>query len=216
VGLILALWIAVCRFLDLSPALFAAVAASIPILATGGVHMDGFCDTVDALSSWSSREHMLEILDDPHSGAFAVIWCCVYFILLFGALQELHFRGDSVLVCLVFPISRALAGFSMLSLPKARPGGMLDSFAGKADARAGYILLAAIFAASLAGIFATSAYAGMVCLAVCAFAFAAFRRMVLMRFGGVTGDMVGFLVQVSELALAFGLLAGGVVGDAVS
>jgi adenosylcobinamide-GDP ribazoletransferase len=178
--------------------------------------MDGFCDTVDALSSWSSRERMLEILDDPHSGAFAVIWCCVYFILLFGALQELHIRSVSVLVCLVFPISRALAGFSMLMLPKARLGGMLDSFAGKADARACYILLAAILAVSISGIFAISVYTGIVCLAVITFAFAAFRRMVLRRFGGVTGDMVGFLVQVSELALAFGLLAGGVVGEAIS
>lgn len=43
-----------------------------------------FCDTTDALSSHQPRERKLEILKDSHTGAFAVIWCAVYFILYFG------------------------------------------------------------------------------------------------------------------------------------
>ncbi|HBG11300.1 MAG TPA: adenosylcobinamide-GDP ribazoletransferase, partial [Clostridium sp.] len=37
----------------------------IPILVTGGIHMDGFLDVVDARSSYGDRKKKLEILKDP-------------------------------------------------------------------------------------------------------------------------------------------------------
>ena len=53
-----------------------------PILVTGGFHLDGFMDTEDALNSYAVREKKLEILKDPHTGAFAVIslvkWMLIY------------------------------------------------------------------------------------------------------------------------------------------
>ena len=45
----------------------------IPIMITGGIHMDGFMDTMDALGSWGDREKKLEILKDSHAGAFAIL-----------------------------------------------------------------------------------------------------------------------------------------------
>ena len=45
--------------------LFAAVMTLIPVLVTGGIHLDGYADTIDALSSWGDREKKLEILKDP-------------------------------------------------------------------------------------------------------------------------------------------------------
>ena len=55
------------------PVLRGAVLAVLPILLSGGIHMDGFMDTCDAIHSYGSREKRLEILKDPHVGAFAVI-----------------------------------------------------------------------------------------------------------------------------------------------
>ena len=52
------------------------VETALPLLITGGIHMDGFLDTVDARSSHQSRERKLEILKDPHAGAFAIAGCC--------------------------------------------------------------------------------------------------------------------------------------------
>ena len=60
----------------LQTALFLAVvliACIIPVLVTGGIHVDGFMDTSDALSSWGDRGRKLQILSDPHIGAFSVI-----------------------------------------------------------------------------------------------------------------------------------------------
>lgn len=39
-------WYALSSLLDLSSVLFAAVAACLPLLVTGGIHMDGYMDTV--------------------------------------------------------------------------------------------------------------------------------------------------------------------------
>ena len=63
------------------PALFPAVFLTIlPLLVTGGIHMDGFLDTSDARHSYGEREQKLAILKDPHTGAFAVISAAIYLL----------------------------------------------------------------------------------------------------------------------------------------
>ena len=56
----------------------AAVLTAIPFFVTGGIHMDGFLDTCDARASFGDREKKLEILKDPHTGAFGVILGILY------------------------------------------------------------------------------------------------------------------------------------------
>ena len=54
------------------PVFKGALLTAVPLLATGGIHMDGFLDTCDARASWGDREKKLQILKDTHAGAFAV------------------------------------------------------------------------------------------------------------------------------------------------
>ena len=49
--------------------MFAAVMTLIPVFVSGGIHLDGFMDTMDALGSWGDKEKKLEILKDSHNGA---------------------------------------------------------------------------------------------------------------------------------------------------
>lgn len=65
-----------------------AVLTALPILLSGGIHLDGFMDTCDAIHSYGSREKRLEILKDPHIGAFAVIGVLVWLLLDFGVWTE--------------------------------------------------------------------------------------------------------------------------------
>ena len=81
---------ALCRLLDLGDVLRAALLTAVPAVVTGGIHLDGYCDTVDALASHAPREKKLAILKDSSAGAFAVIWCCVWFLLYFALLTELE------------------------------------------------------------------------------------------------------------------------------
>ena len=77
----------------------AAVLTVLPVLLSGGIHMDGYMDTCDAIHSYGSREKRLEILKDPHVGAFAVIGAFVYFILDFGIWSEAGKRRCLCCVC---------------------------------------------------------------------------------------------------------------------
>jgi len=71
--------------------LYAVVLTLIPVVITGGIHLDGLLDTADALSSYQPRERRLEILKDSHAGAFAIIVCCMYFLAYFGFASEPFF-----------------------------------------------------------------------------------------------------------------------------
>lgn len=82
-------WLALCDALGFGALLRGAVGALLPILVTGGIHMDGFMDTSDALASWQSPEKRLEILKDSHVGAFAVLGCAGYLLLDAALLSEL-------------------------------------------------------------------------------------------------------------------------------
>ena len=70
-----ALW-CVCGVLPLPAAARAAGFCLVPVWVTGGIHLDGYADTCDALSSYGDTAKKLEILKDPHCGAFAVIRLC--------------------------------------------------------------------------------------------------------------------------------------------
>ena len=105
-----ALW-CVCGLLPLPDMLKAAGFCLIPVAATGGIHLDGFADTSDALSSYGDREKKLAILKDPHCGAFAVIRLCGYFVLYFALCACLRFTPRVGAVwTLALVLDRALSG----------------------------------------------------------------------------------------------------------
>ena len=68
------LWLVwtVCQLLHRSAYLFAVLAVLVNVWITGGIHLDGFCDTADALYSRRPMEEKLRILKDPNCGPFAV------------------------------------------------------------------------------------------------------------------------------------------------
>ena len=79
--------------------MFAAVMTLIPVFVSGGIHLDGFMDTMDALGSWGDKEKKLEILKDSHNGAFAVIGICCYFTGSLGVWSEIRTEMLPVDVC---------------------------------------------------------------------------------------------------------------------
>ena len=142
VGAVLWLWYQVSAWLPAGSILRTAVLVLIPVLITGGIHLDGLLDTADALSSWQTKERRLEILKDSHAGAFAIIVCCGYFLAAFGIWSEADPDGV-VILSLGFILSRALSGFGISSFPCAKNSGLAATFAHAADqVKCRYILLA--------------------------------------------------------------------------
>ena len=81
IGLLSWCWWLFCRQFGIGKMCFAFVGLAIILLVTGGIHMDGYMDTMDALHSYGSREKKLEILKDSHIGAFAVIMTVLYVLI---------------------------------------------------------------------------------------------------------------------------------------
>ena len=77
-------WAALAARLSFPLLLRAAGLCLAPVLVTGGIHLDGYADTCDALASCAAPEKKQEILKDPHCGAFAVIRLCTYFTAYLG------------------------------------------------------------------------------------------------------------------------------------
>ena len=75
IGALLYGWFLLCAALGIGPFLRGAVSLLIPIAVSGAIHLDGFCDTSDALGSHQDRARKLELLKDSHTGSFASICC---------------------------------------------------------------------------------------------------------------------------------------------
>ena len=94
----------------------------IPAFVTGGIHLDGYADTCDALASCASPEKKQEILKDPRCGAFALIRLCTYFIAYLGlcAAVRLYARGMRCAWALGFVLERALSGYAIAGVPSGK------------------------------------------------------------------------------------------------
>lgn len=208
VGGALILWAWLCALIGAGQLLFCAVAAVIPALLTGGIHLDGYLDTVDALSSRAPRERKLEIMKDPRAGAFSVIWGGVYFLLSAGLFSELRFGGAVFVLGLGFVLSRALAAFAALTQRGARGEGFLQAFMSTASRRACGIAMAVLTLLLAAGMLLAHPLLGAAALAACALAYLICFLVTKRQFGGVTGDTCGFLITILELAMLLGVTAG--------
>ena len=135
VGLALWLWLWLCDLWALGAFARGAIGAALPLLVSGGIHMDGFMDTLDAMASWQPREKRLEILKDVHTGAFAVMGCGAYLLAMAGILSEAR-AGQGLAIAACFVLSRALSALALVWFPKARKGGMLAGFARTAKEKA--------------------------------------------------------------------------------
>ena len=79
VGLLVICWSDFSRFLDFGMPARTAGLTLIPVIVTGGIHMDGFMDTADALGSFRGKEKKLLILKDPHWVSICRSFMCVLF-----------------------------------------------------------------------------------------------------------------------------------------
>ena len=207
-GAVLAALDAGLRALHLPPLLAGALLVAALAALTRGLHLDGFMDSCDALLGGYDRERRLQILRDPHVGAFAVAGVACLLLVKFAALVALP-EGSRARILLLFPcLARAAILLVMEWFPYLRREGLgspLLQHRGRFSVWCGLPLAvaAAVFLTGLPGL-ALAVLAGAV-----AWAAAAWATWLL---GGVTGDIYGAVnetVEAAVLVLAVILTAGG-------
>ena len=179
--------------LRFSPLVTAALALTLWVVLTGGLHLDGLADCCDGLLHASSPERRLEIMKDSHMGAFGGIGLFLALFLKVSALASLPAIHSFAAIVLAASLGRwfiIVAGFQ----PLARPGGMGADFSSGLQRSAlllgGLIPLLLAIYLGIQGILALGA-ASLGVLLVLRFAYA--------RIGGVTGDVFGLVVEVAEI-----------------
>ena len=208
IGLLMWGWLSLCAGLKIGPFLQGAVAALLPLLITGGIHMDGYMDTTDALASWQSQEKRLEILKDSHTGAFAVMGCAGY-LLLSAALYAEADPGMGLWLAGVFVLSRALSAFALVRMRNARNRGMLDDISRVAEKRL-VTLSGGVYALLCLVLWlATGVRTALLCVLAAVLCYLYYQHMSYKQFGGVTGDLAGWFLQVTELVLTAVIVMGG-------
>lgn len=177
---------------------YAVVLTLIPVFITGGIHLDGFADTMDAKSSYGDREKKLEILKDPHMGAFAIISLCCYFLLCVGIFSEM--RTERLFAAaLVFVFSRSLSGISVVTFQAAKNSGLLRTFQDGAQKRNVRIVLIFWLFATVVGFYLTAGLCGVAAAVVGLAVFFYYYQFSRKQFGGITGDLAGYFLQLCEL-----------------
>lgn len=207
VGLVLmaALWAwqALCAALELGGTLYAAGLTLIPVLLSGGIHTDGFCDTVDALSSHAAPERKREILKDSHAGAFAIIFACVYFLASFALCTAVDCTARAALTLGLFQVlARSVGALASVCFSGSTASGLLASFR-DAAARRSAVVLALWCALCAAGLIALSPIGGCAALAAAGLCMWYVFRMSRREFGGMSGDLAGFLITIIQPAALF-------------
>lgn len=205
-------WAALCRTFALPQLLRGAVFCALPVLVTGGIHLDGYADVSDALASHASPARRQEILRDPHCGAFAVIRLGLYLVCFFAlcCVWEPTRAGLWCMGC-GFVLSRALSGAALTLLPISPRSSLGKAFASAADKRKAGFLLASVSGLCLAGL-GFFGGARVFLFSGCALLLLVLRlvRAVRREFGGMSGDLAGWFLVKAE----FWMLAAQVAAQA--
>ena len=187
----------------IGPYIAALLSLGAYLLISGGLHVDGLADTMDALGSRRDRETMLAIMKDSHIGSFGVLGISGYIagMLVCIANADWAFAGLFALT------GRTAALLNARIFPYARESGTGHGFVENVKTVHVVIsvILYALIAALLSCNFALGAFSAGRMLVLCIpflvslAVSAAITRGISRKLGGITGDVIGFGVELSQL-----------------
>ncbi len=192
----------VCLWLGLSAPLAAGLAVATMLLSTGALHEDGLADIADGLGGGHGRARKLAIMSDSRIGTYGTVTLILCLLLRVAVLADLYDPARVAIALIASAsLSRAFMYMAMGLLPPAKQDGL--SFRAGMPARRDIIIAGAL----AAGILLVALPAGVIlpvllCGAAAALLLAA---LVKRQIGGQTGDALGAIQQVSELACLIAL-----------
>lgn len=176
----------------------AVVFVIIPVIVSRGVHVDGFIDTVDAICSNKPVERKLEILKDTHIGSFAMIMSLSYFLIALGVWSEMPIDAVPML-SVGFVLSRALSGLAIVTFPHAQKGKRLPEITDAGQKKVIGIVMVVYIVLCIALMCYLEPLYGSVGAAGAVISFAYYYYVARKHFGGITGNVAGYFIQVCEL-----------------
>lgn len=201
VGLVLGIIYQYVYFLTLRFVHISLLAACFTVLAgvvaTGGLHLDGAADSADGLFLVVDRDRRLAAMRDPHIGSLGVVALVMLLLIKTASLAAIGSSYVSRALILGGLISRTLiifaAGFGRYARPDGTGKTLIDA---SNDRDAGFAVTFLLIAASLIGrgqgLVAAVSALGIAYVIV---------RVARAKIGGITGDILGAVVELSETAV---------------
>lgn len=205
-------WINFSTQMGLNVVLYACIAALIPIFVSGGIHLDGFVDTSDALCSYGDREKRLAIMKDPHVGAFGVIYLVGLVVLQLGFYGQLFDVPAYAAVLLLGFVGARIAGGGMIVFCQcAKNSGLAHIFSENTEKTPVKIaLIIELIACSVAAVM-LGGIIGAAAITINVIAFLIHKSQCYKNFGGITGDLAGFFITISETLTLMVCVVGGIL-----
>ncbi|MBZ9797978.1 adenosylcobinamide-GDP ribazoletransferase [Mesorhizobium sp. ES1-4] len=197
VGLIGAIVFATAERFGLAMGPSAALALVATVLTTGCLHEDGLSDVADGFGGGKSRGRKLEIMRDSRIGAYGAMALALSLLIRWSALSQVVEPTQALFALLAaHAASRGVLGGLMHLLPPARSDGL--------SANAGTVSRETAVAGTVLGaipLLLLGPGGAIAALILLGLLFAAFHALCLNQIDGQTGDTVGALQQLSEIAV---------------
>ncbi len=161
--------------------------------------MDGLMDTCDAIFSRRDRETRLKILSDTHAGSFAVMGCLIALMsktFLFAEFFS-RFSGDFQIIFFIPIYSRLGMAVILNNLKFAKSGGLAVMLGNLRRRRDNFFFAILFFAL----IFVNKS---IIIPAIFILSLIIWSKICLKIFGGITGDLLGAFLEISEILLLTG------------
>lgn len=166
------------------------------IVMTGGLHLDGVADTTDALFSSRPRQEMLAIMRDPHIGTMGVLGLVSVLLLKIALLSSIAMPLKASALILMCVFGRWSAVLSIFAFPYAREDGKAYVF--MKDKKVSGLLIATAIALIIGA--CVFGWQGLTIAAIIAVVTYLAGGAITEKIGGVTGDTIGAVLELSEIA----------------
>lgn len=180
---------------------FALIGTVLPLIVTGGIHLCGFLNTMDALHSHEKKEKKLEIMKEPHASAFEVLFAGAYYMLYAGGLVLIWQKEQLFLLMLGYVLSRILDAMAAVFFLPAKRDGLLFSLASSARKLTVKIILILLLVLVILGCIAVSPIMGILEILLCFWVWTYYYYMSKREFGGITEELAGYFLSICELGI---------------
>ncbi|MDO4589460.1 MAG: adenosylcobinamide-GDP ribazoletransferase [Fusobacterium sp.] len=209
IGLILFLAFCLLGRIIYSPMVMAVILVIIEVVLTGGLHLDGLADTFDGIFSYRSKQKMLDIMKDSRLGTNGGLVLILYFFLKVALLVEgsSEFPAVMPIMVLISPvIARLNSVVNCGAAPYARATGMGKTFVDHTDGVAVGVatILTAAFVGGATYLFELP-YTILIIIPIVMILGYLFAKLMTRKIGGITGDTLGAVVEISEIIVLLGI-----------